>query len=127
VNVTGEAAQRVEVKLQVGTQSEMVTVRGERERGEVEAINVERTADNIIQVLPNEVITSLPNTNIADAVGRLPSVSLARDEGASKTSSLQPRASASVLTRNSVCCSGEVMTTMAAASMTSSPPTRPRL
>jgi hypothetical protein len=32
-------------------------------------------------VLPNEVITSLPNTNIADAVGRLPSVSLERDEG----------------------------------------------
>jgi hypothetical protein len=31
--------------------------------------------------LPAEVITSLPNTNIADAVGRLPSVSLERDEG----------------------------------------------
>jgi len=28
-----------------------------------------------------KVITSLPNTNIADAVGRLPSVSLERDEG----------------------------------------------
>ena len=62
----------------------MVTVRGERERGEVEAINIERTSDNIIQVLPNEVITSLPNTNIADAVGRLPSVSLERDEGEGK-------------------------------------------
>src|SRR5258708_7377849 len=81
VNVTGEAAQRVEATLQIGKQSEMVTVRGERERGEVEAINIERTADNIIQVLPNEVITSLPNTNIADALGRLPSVSLERDEG----------------------------------------------
>ena len=84
VNVTGEAAQHLDVTLQVATQSEMVTVRGERERGEVEAINIERTADNIIQVLPNEVITSLPNTNIADAVGRLPSVSLERDEGEGK-------------------------------------------
>ena len=84
VNVTGDAAQRVEVTLQVGARSEVVTVRGERERGEVEAINIERTADNIIQVLPNEVITSLPNTNIADAVGRLPSVSLERDEGEGK-------------------------------------------
>jgi TonB-dependent receptor len=84
VNVTGEAAQRVEVTLQVATQSEMVTVRGERQRGEVEAINIERTADNIVQVLPSEVITSLPNTNIADAVGRLPSVSLERDEGEGK-------------------------------------------
>jgi len=41
-------------------------------------------ADNILQVLPAEVITSLPNTNIADAVGRLPSVSLERDEGEGK-------------------------------------------
>ncbi len=84
VNVTGEAAARVDAVLQIGTQSETVTVRGERERGEVEAVNIERTADNIIQVLPNEVITSLPNTNIADAVGRLPSVSLERDEGEGK-------------------------------------------
>src|SRR5437773_337941 len=75
---------RLNVVLQIGTQNEVVTVRGERERGEVEAINIERTADNIVQVLPAEVITSLPNTNIADAVGRLPSVSLERDEGEGK-------------------------------------------
>src|SRR5258708_2951799 len=68
VNVTGEAAARVDAVLQIGTQSETVTVRGERERGEVEAINIERTADNIIQVLPNEVITSLPHTKISYAV-----------------------------------------------------------
>lgn len=74
----------VDPVLQIGMQNEEVTVRGDRERGEVEAINIERTADNIIQVLPNEVITSLPNTNIADAVGRLPSVSLERDEGEGK-------------------------------------------
>ena len=35
-------------------------------------------------MLPAEVITSLPNTNVADAVGRLPSVSLERDEGEGK-------------------------------------------
>jgi TonB-dependent receptor len=74
----------IDAALQVESRNEVVTVRGERERGEVEAINIERTADNIIQVLPNEVITSLPNTNIADAVGRLPSVSLERDEGEGK-------------------------------------------
>jgi TonB-dependent receptor len=48
------------------------------------ALNEERTADNILQVLPNEVFTSLPNVNVADAVGRLPSVSLERDEGEGK-------------------------------------------
>ena len=84
VNATSEGVLHVEARLQIGAHNEMVTVRGERERGEVEAINIERTADTIIQVLPNEVITSLPNTNIADAVGRLPSVSLERDEGEGK-------------------------------------------
>ena len=38
----------------------------------------------MFRVLPAEVITSLPNTNVADAVGRLPSVSLERDEGEGK-------------------------------------------
>src|SRR5882762_4465318 len=70
--------------LDIETVNEQVIVRGERERGEVEAINREMNADNIVQVLPAEVITSLPNTNIADAVGRLPSVSLERDEGEGK-------------------------------------------
>src|SRR5713101_4706269 len=70
--------------LEIESVNEQVIVRGERERGEIEALNRELTADNIVQVLPAEVITSLPNTNIADAVGRLPSVSLERDEGEGK-------------------------------------------
>ena len=84
VRVTAGQVARADVALRVETRNEVVTVRGNRERGEVEALNVERTADNIVQVLPAEVITSLPNTNIADAVGRLPSVSLERDEGEGK-------------------------------------------
>ena len=47
-------------------------------------INIQRTADNIVQVLPAEVIRSLPNANMADALGRLPSVTLERDEGEGK-------------------------------------------
>lgn len=47
-------------------------------------MNRERESDDILQVLPIEVITSLPNTNIADALGRLPSVTLERDEGEGK-------------------------------------------
>jgi TonB-dependent receptor len=84
VTVAAGQTARVDAVLQVGVQTEVLTVRGDRQRGEVEAINIEMTADNIVQVLPNEVITSLPNTNIADAVGRLPSVSLERDEGEGK-------------------------------------------
>jgi TonB-dependent receptor len=70
--------------LQVASQVDQVIVSAERLQGEAEAINIERTADNIVQVLPERVITSLPNTNIADAVGRVPSVSLERDEGEGK-------------------------------------------
>src|SRR5207253_1640252 len=61
-----------------------IMVYAERGHGEAEAINRERTADNILQVLPSEVITSLPNANVADAIGRLPSVTLERDEGEGK-------------------------------------------
>jgi len=84
VTIASGGVENVDPVLQIETVSEQVIVRGERERGEVEALNRERTADNIVQVLPAEVITSLPNTNIADAVGRLPSVSLERDEGEGK-------------------------------------------
>jgi TonB-dependent receptor len=59
-------------------------VTAERAHGEAEAINEERVADNILNVLPSEVITSLPNANIADALGRLPGVTLERDEGEGK-------------------------------------------
>src|SRR3982074_581996 len=73
-----------DVELAIEEVSQQIVVRGERERGEIEALNRERTADTIIQVLPAEVITSLPNTNVADALGRLPGISLERDEGEGK-------------------------------------------
>src|SRR6202035_4804735 len=81
-----EAGQTVNVEpvLQVASQADQVVVTAERLQGESEAINIERTSDEIVQVLPSRVINSLPNTNVADAVGRLPSVSLERDEGEGK-------------------------------------------
>jgi len=84
VTVTAGQVSHVEASMKVSARSEEVTVIGERPHGEAEAINRERTSDNILQVLPADVITSLPNANIADAVGRLPSVTLERDEGEGK-------------------------------------------
>jgi hypothetical protein len=78
ITVTGGQPTRVEVEMQVASASESVTVTAERVHGEAEAINRERTAENILQVLPAEIITSLPNANVADAIGRLPSVTLAK-------------------------------------------------
>ncbi len=84
VTVAANSSARVDAILQVGTHNEVVSVTGDRQGGEIEALTIERTADNIVQVLPADVITSLPNTNIADAIGRMPSVSLERDEGEGK-------------------------------------------
>jgi TonB-dependent receptor len=74
----------LDAKLQVASVNDQVLVTAERVSGEAEQVNRQRTADNVLQVLSNEVIVSLPNANIADAVGRLPSVTLERDEGEGK-------------------------------------------
>ena len=84
VTVVADQVARVEALLAVTSSKEEVVVYAERGHGEAEAINRERAADNILQVLPSEVITSLPNANVADAIGRLPSVTLERDEGEGK-------------------------------------------
>src|SRR5262249_50209527 len=70
--------------LKVASESLEIVVEATRPHGEAEAINRTRAADNILQVLPAEVITSLPNANVADALGRLPTVTIERDEGEGK-------------------------------------------
>jgi TonB-dependent receptor len=74
----------VPAKMELRSEDLMVLVTAPRATAEAEAINLERAADNILQVLPAEVIRSLPNANMADALGRLPSVTLERDEGEGK-------------------------------------------
>jgi TonB-dependent receptor len=84
VDIAAGQVATVEANLQVQAQNEQVLVVADRASAEAEAVNRERTADNIVQVLPADVIRSLPNANMADALGRLPSVSLERDEGEGK-------------------------------------------
>jgi TonB-dependent receptor len=84
VEVKPGSVVRADAILKMGAQSQQVIVTAERAHGEADAINRERTADNVLQVLPSEVIRSLPNANMADAIGRLPSVTLERDEGEGK-------------------------------------------
>jgi TonB-dependent receptor len=78
--VAGKTAE-LDLKLAVGSNIEQILVTAERPHGEMEALDESRAADNIQQILPAEVIVSLPNANVADAIGRLPSVSLQRLEG----------------------------------------------
>jgi Carboxypeptidase regulatory-like domain/TonB-dependent Receptor Plug Domain len=83
--VTVKAAQvsRTDATLQVSGGSQEVTVVADAQ-GVAEAVNEQRTSDNIVDVMPAGVIQSLPNENIADVVGRVPGVSLERDEGEGK-------------------------------------------
>src|SRR3982074_681399 len=78
-----------DVAMQVASQNDQVIVSAERLQGETEAIKIQHNDNDVYQVLPLKVITSLPNTNIADAVGRLPSVTLERDEGEGKDISIR--------------------------------------
>jgi TonB-dependent receptor len=84
VNVTAGQVATVDAKLSPESQNLEVLVTAERASGEAEEINRQLTADNVVQVLTSDVIRSLPNANMADALGRLPSVTLERDEGEGK-------------------------------------------
>ncbi|MBV9760316.1 MAG: TonB-dependent receptor [Acidobacteriaceae bacterium] len=83
VDVAASRVANADVQLQLAAQAESVSVSG-RLGGEAEQINEERSADNVLQTLSSEVIRSLPNANMADALGRMPSVTLERDEGEGK-------------------------------------------
>jgi TonB-dependent receptor len=84
VTVAAGQVARVNPVLNVASASESVIVTAERAHGEAEAINEIRTSDTVLNVLPSDVIRSLPNPNIADALSRLPGVTLERDEGEGK-------------------------------------------
>jgi TonB-dependent receptor len=84
VTVMAGQVAKVDAVLAVATQNQQVVVTPGRSYGEAEAINEVRTSDTLVNILPSAVITSLPNANVADALGRLPGVTLERDEGEGK-------------------------------------------
>jgi TonB-dependent receptor len=84
VTVLAGQTARLDAILKVANANDEVTVTADRPFGEAEAINRTLAAENILQVLPAEVIVSLPNANIADALGRMASVTIERDEGEGK-------------------------------------------
>jgi TonB-dependent receptor len=73
----------VDAILEVAPSNQAIVVHGDL-KGEAEQTQVQRTSENIVNVISADVITSLPNANIADAAGRLPGVTLERDEGEGK-------------------------------------------
>jgi TonB-dependent receptor len=81
VSVATGQTLHVDVSLAVTRGSENVVVSAETGLNEVQAINEEMISPNIVQVMPLSQIISLPNANVADAIGRLPGVTLQRNEG----------------------------------------------
>lgn len=81
--VTVAAGQSVVVDavLQISSNNEQVVVSAGAGQDMVQAVNEEITSANILQVMPESEILALPNANVADAIGRLPGVTLQRDEG----------------------------------------------
>jgi TonB-dependent receptor len=81
VTVTAGHAATLDATLQVSSSNEQIVVDAQSGQEEVQTINEEISSANIVQVMPATQIMALPNANIADAVGRLPGVTLQRDEG----------------------------------------------
>jgi TonB-dependent receptor len=80
ITVTGGQNTLLNATLKVASSSEEVVVNADLE-GDAAAINEQKTSANILNVETDTQIQSLPNANIADAVGRLPGVTLQRNEG----------------------------------------------
>jgi TonB-dependent receptor len=81
ITVAAGQTLHADVILAVASSDEQVVVSAESGKDELQAINEEITSPNILQVMPETEILALPNANVADAVGRLPGVTVQRDEG----------------------------------------------
>ncbi len=71
------------VVLKVGSANEQVVVTAQNGPLQTmnEAVNEEINSANIVNVMPHSEIIALPNVTVADAIGRLPGVTLQRNEG----------------------------------------------
>jgi TonB-dependent receptor len=86
--VTVTAGQTVQARLQLRALAVMLesVLRVAHRGGEtkVAALDRQNEADNLVTVLSGDEIRALPNGNAAEAAGRMPDVSLERDEGEGK-------------------------------------------
>jgi len=83
VTVTAAPGAPVEIKLeQAANFTETVTVTGASiQEGQARALNQQKTALNITNVVAADQIGSFPDPNAAEAASRIPGVSIARDQG----------------------------------------------
>ncbi len=81
VSVTAsDAAAPVEVTLENGASVSEVVVTGQR-LAERRALQTKKSADNLVESLYADDVGKLPDQNVAEAVRRLPAISVANDQG----------------------------------------------
>ncbi len=80
IAVTAGMSTPLDATLTVGSTNQQVVVSANLE-GDVAAINEQRVSENILNVQTDVQIQSLPNANIADALGRMSGVTIQRNEG----------------------------------------------
>jgi TonB-dependent receptor len=80
VVVKAGQATPLDATLAVAATNQQVVVMAELE-GDAASVNEQRVSENILSVETDTQIQSLPNANIADALGRMPGVTLQRNEG----------------------------------------------
>ena len=78
--VTAGKTTTQDATLSVASANQQVVVNANLE-GDALEVNEQRTSENILNVQSDAQIQSLPNANVADAVGRMPGVTLQRNEG----------------------------------------------
>jgi hypothetical protein len=84
VTVKSGQPARLEAVMQVASAAEEILVTATGVHGDAEAINRINSSENILNVITNDQIMSLPNADVADALGRMLGVTLERDEGEGK-------------------------------------------
>ncbi len=80
---SGTAAPYIRVQMKpAGNRSlKEVVVVGTQREGQAKALNQQRTADNIKNIVSADLIGRFPDVNIADALQRVPGVNVERDRG----------------------------------------------
>lgn len=80
VTVSDTAPATVDIALANPESMETVTVTGQRQAERV-ALQIKKSSDNIVDALYANDVGKLPDQNVAEAVRRLPGVSVANDQG----------------------------------------------
>jgi len=83
IEVSANSKATVVVELSTAKKSKLanVTVIGTSKEGQAKALNQQRTAENIKNIISADMIGRFPDLNVAEALQRVPGVNIERDRG----------------------------------------------